>query len=134
MSLKQSVLDRIRILNKHGINKLMIRIAGRGFGHFAVLSHRGRKTGRTYRIPIIAEPAYGGFVVALTYGRKTDWLANVFSAGGCSLKWKNREYALNRPEYIEPAAGLKAFPSAFRGGLRLMGIRDFLRLMQADAS
>jgi deazaflavin-dependent oxidoreductase (nitroreductase family) len=126
--MKQSLLDRIRTLNKHGINRLMIRIAGRRFGHFAVLTHRGRKTGKTYRIPIIAEPEDRGFVIALTYGRKTDWLANVFSAGGCSLRWKDREYLLTRPEYVDRETGLRAFPPLFRGGLRLLGIRDFIRL------
>lgn len=130
--MKQFILDRIRIANKYFINKLFLPLAGRRAGHFAVLAHRGRKTGKTYRIPIIAEPAGNGFVFALTYGRKVDWLANVFAAGGCSLKWKNREYPLNRPEYIDRETGLAAFPAAFRGGLRLMGIRDFVRLTVSD--
>lgn len=86
MSFRQCLLDRIRVLNKHATNKLMIRIAGRRFGHFAILTHYGRRTGRVYRIPIIAEPVENGFMIALTYGRKVDWGANVLAKGECSLK------------------------------------------------
>ena len=59
--MKQIILDRIRVLNKHVTNKLMIHIAGRKFGHFAILNHTGRKSGALYRIPIVAEPLERGF-------------------------------------------------------------------------
>lgn len=115
-------------MNKYATNKVMILVAGKSFGHFAVLTHEGRKTGRRYRIPIIAEPVDGGFVIALTYGRKVDWAANVLAKGACSLVWKNKEYSLVGPEFIEKEAGLAAFPAVLRGGLRSMGIQDFLKL------
>jgi len=126
--MKQSTLDRIRTVNKHVTNKLMIHIAGKRFGHFAILGHTGRKSGKAYRIPIIAEPYQGGFVIALTYGKKVDWYANVATRGGCALRWKNRDYPLIHPEFIDREAALKAFPASFRAGLKLMGIKDFLKL------
>jgi hypothetical protein len=81
MSFRQSCLDRIRLLNKHVTNKLMIRIAGRRFGHVAILTHFRRKTGKAYRIPIIAEPIGDGFMIALTYGRKVDWALTCWPRG-----------------------------------------------------
>jgi len=126
--MKQASLDRIRRLNKAFTNKLLIHIAGKRFGHFAVLEHVGRKSGRAYRIPIIAEPVRDGFMIALTYGRQVDWYANVAAAGGCRLRWKNRDYRLVRPVFVDPPAGLAAFPAAFRLGLKAMGVRDFLQL------
>jgi deazaflavin-dependent oxidoreductase (nitroreductase family) len=126
--MNQTLLDRIRIINKHLTNKLLIHISGRKFGHFAILSHVGRKSGKVYRIPIIAEPVENGFVIALTYGKKVDWFENVMAKGGCSLKWKNQEYHLIHPELIDPQRGLAAFPAIFRSGLRTMGIQYFLRL------
>ncbi|MGB8214976.1 MAG: hypothetical protein WCE68_15620 [Anaerolineales bacterium] len=126
--MKQAWLDRIRVLNKHVTNKIMIRIAGKRFGHFVVLSHVGRKSGKLYRIPVIAEPVENGFVVALTYGRKVDWCENVLAKGGCSLLWKEKEYALARPEFIDKELGLAAFPALFRSGLRAMGIEYYLKL------
>ena len=90
--MKEETLDRIRIFNKHVTNKILIHISGRNFGHFAILSHIGRKSGKLYRIPIIAEPIERGFVIALTYGKKVDWYENAIAEGGCSLYWRNKEY------------------------------------------
>ena len=126
--MKQSTLDRIRVANKYVTNRLMIHLAGRRFGHFAVLGHVGRKSGRLYRIPIIAEPFQNGFVIALTYGKKVDWYENIAASGSCSLRWKRRDYRLIHPEFIDREAGLAAFPALFRSGLRAMNIQDFLKL------
>jgi deazaflavin-dependent oxidoreductase (nitroreductase family) len=126
--MKLTTRDRIRVINKHVTNKLMIHIAGKKFGHFAILSHVGRKSGKLYRIPIIAEPIENGFVIALTYGRKVDWYENVKAQGRCSLYWKKKEYSLINPEFIEKEAGVKAFPAIFRSGLRKMDIQDYLKL------
>jgi deazaflavin-dependent oxidoreductase (nitroreductase family) len=126
--LNQPTLDRIRRMNKRFLNKLMIHIAGKKFGHFAILSHVGRKSGRLYHIPIITEPLGQAFVFALTYGRKVDWLANVLAAGGCSIRWKNKDISLIHPEFIAKETGLSAFPAFFRSGLTLMGIEGFVRL------
>jgi len=85
--MKQANLDRVRVFNKHVTNKVLIHLCGREFGHFAVLTHTGRKSGRLYRIPVIAEPVENGFMFALTYGLKVDWYENVKAKGGCSLYW-----------------------------------------------
>lgn len=122
------MLDRIRVLNKHVTNKLLIHLCGRGFGHFAILSHIGRKSGKIYRIPIIAEPMDGGFVIALTYGKKVDWYENVRAKGGCSLRWKNRDYELVNPHFVDKGVGVMAFPPMFRAPLKRLGIEYFLKL------
>ena len=126
--MKQASLDRIRRLNKLFTNKILIHVSGKNFGHFVILNHVGRKSGRLYRIPIIAEPVAHGFVIALTYGRRVDWVENVLAKGGCSMIWKNKEYSLVNPEFIDKEVGLSAFPSLFQTGLRKMGIEYYLRL------
>ena len=128
MPMKQITLDRIRVFNKYVTNKILIHISGKNFGHFAILSHIGRKSGKLYRIPIIAEPIENGFVIALTYGKKVDWYENVLAEGGCSLYWKNKEYPLVNPEFIDPEIGVMAFPTIFRSVLRKKGIQYYLRL------
>jgi deazaflavin-dependent oxidoreductase (nitroreductase family) len=128
MQMRQATLDRIRLLNKHVTNKILIRISGKQFSHFAILSHTGRNSGNLYRIPIIAEPLRNGFVIALTYGKKVDWYENVMAKGGCSLRWKNREYVLINPEIIDREIAVAAFPSLLRWALKRMGIHYYLRL------
>lgn len=126
--MKQSFLDRIRVLNKYVTNKLLVHISGKKFGHFVILSHVGRKSGKFYRIPIIAEPIENGFVIALTYGKKVDWYENVMANGVCSIIWKNKEFRLSNPEFIDKEIGVAAFPAILRSGLRKMGIQYYLRL------
>ena len=111
--MKQATADRIRVINKRFTNKILIHISGKKFGHFAILSHIGRKSGELYQIPIIAEPITNGFVIALTYGKEVDWYKNVMAKGSCSLKWKNKEYSLINPEFIDQETGVMAFPTLF---------------------
>jgi deazaflavin-dependent oxidoreductase (nitroreductase family) len=126
--MRQELLDRIRVFNKHLTNKVLIHICGRKFGHFAVLGHVGRKSGRSYRIPVIAEPHEGGFVFALTYGKKVDWYENVMAKGGCSLFWKQKDYLLTNPRLIELEDALTAFPPLVQKALRKNEIEFFLKL------
>ena len=126
--MKQALLDRIRVFNKYATNKALIHICGKSFGHFAILSHTGRKSGKLYRIPIIAEPIQGGFVIALMYGKKVDWYKNVMAKGSCTLHWKNQDYQLIHPELIDKEVGVMAFPTIVRSALRMAGIEYFLNL------
>jgi deazaflavin-dependent oxidoreductase (nitroreductase family) len=128
MPANQATLDRVRVFNKHVTNKVLIHIAGKRFGHFAILSHTGRKSGKLYRIPIIAEPVPGGFVIAMTYGKRVDWYANVMAKGSCSLHWKHQDYSLRHPALIEAESGLLAFPKFLRAALRRAGVEYFLKL------
>lgn len=126
--MKQASLDRVRRFNKLVTNKLLIHISGKKFGHFVILSHTGRKSGRLYRIPIIAEPVSDGFMIALTYGRKVDWVENVLASGSCSMVWKDKDFHLFHPEFVAKEIGLSAFPAFFRTGLKMMSIQYYLRL------
>jgi deazaflavin-dependent oxidoreductase (nitroreductase family) len=128
ITMNEALQKRIRVINKQVTNKVLIHISGRKSGHFAILSHTGRKSGKLYRIPIIAEPFKDGFVIALTYGKKVDWYENVMAKGGCSIRWKNQDYQLINPEFIDQEIGVLAFPKIFQSGLRKMGIEYYLKL------
>jgi deazaflavin-dependent oxidoreductase (nitroreductase family) len=125
---EQALLDRIRVFNKYVTNKVMILIAGKNFGHFAILSHVGRKSGKKYRIPIIAEPLNGGFVIALTYGKQVDWYKNVEAKGGGALCWKNKDYTLVNPRFVDPETGISVFPARLQPILRKRNIQYYLQL------
>ena len=128
MPANQKLLDRVRVLNKHVTNKIMIHICGKNFGHFAILSHTGRKSAKIYRIPILAEPFENGFVIALTYGKEVDWYKNVKAKDGCSLFWKKQDFQLVQPEFVDPEIGVKAFPKLAQKLLKRVGIEYYLKL------
>jgi deazaflavin-dependent oxidoreductase (nitroreductase family) len=128
MSIKQAVLDRVRVFNKHVTNKVLMNFAGGYSSPFSILRHYGRKTGKKYRIPVIAVPAENGFIIALTYGKKTDWYKNVKARGECVLKWKDMEFYLHIPRLIDPESALRAFPAFTRSALRFARVQYFLHL------
>jgi len=66
--------------NKRFTNRLTSKVAGYLPG-FAIVSHIGRKSGRTYRTPVNAFRTDGGYIIALTYGAQSDWVKNVMTAG-----------------------------------------------------
>ncbi|AGB21593.1 deazaflavin-dependent nitroreductase family protein [Mycobacterium sp. JS623] len=82
--------------NKMGLNRLTKFIAPWAPG-WAVVIHRGRKSGRAFRTPLWAFRRRGGFVIALTYGSNADWVRNVMAAGGCEVESRRRHYQLGTP-------------------------------------
>jgi deazaflavin-dependent oxidoreductase (nitroreductase family) len=96
--------------NKTGLNRVTKFIAPWAPG-WAVVIHRGRKSGLTFRTPLWAFPRRGGYVIALTYGSSADWVRNVLAAGGCELESRRRHYQLGAPRLYrdENASDMPAF-------------------------
>jgi deazaflavin-dependent oxidoreductase (nitroreductase family) len=124
-----SFLNRMRYFNKRLLNRVTIKIAGFAHSPISIVNHVGRKSGKTYQTPIIVEPQENGFVFALTYGPQVDWYRNILAAGHCNLRWHGDTYALGEPEPIDVEAALPAFPLPFRPVLRILGKKDFFRMV-----
>ncbi len=126
--------NQIRYFNKRVLNKLMIRIAGKRYSPISIVIHKGRRSGKLYRTPVIAERAQNAFVFALTYGPGVDWYRNLLAAGECSLVQHGQEYHLVQPETLPVDEALRAFPLPARWLLRLIGMRDFFRMSVKEVS
>jgi hypothetical protein len=60
-------------------NRITSRFAARLPG-FGILTHVGRKSGKVYRTPVNVFRAQEGFLIALTYGRESEWVRNLSSS------------------------------------------------------
>lgn len=79
-------------------------LAGRPFlPLWAVVHHRGRRTGRALTVPVAVVGGRERFVIALPWGAGTNWARNVLAAGGCVLRWKGADVAVTRPELLDTA-------------------------------
>jgi len=87
----------IRAFVRRFVNPLTRLFAGR-VPWFAILTHVGRRSGRTYQIPINAFRRGDRYVFALTYGSNVDWLKNVLAAGKCHIRTRGRYVRLVEPE------------------------------------
>jgi deazaflavin-dependent oxidoreductase (nitroreductase family) len=127
-NLIQKIRDRIRAFNKHTFNPIILKSAGSQRSPFAVIHHVGRRSGKPYETPVIAEPVTNGFVFALTYGPEVDWYRNVLAAGRGTIVWHGKEYPIEQPEILDIKTGVRAFPLLERLILSLLGIRHFFRM------
>lgn len=90
-------------------NKVALRLAGhRALPLWAVLRHTGRSSGREYATPVAVIATPRSFLIALPWGRGTDWVRNVRRAGGCTIRWKGREFACSEPTFVEKDVALAA--------------------------
>src|ERR1700733_7016775 len=80
-------------------NRITSRFADRLPG-FGILTHVGRKSGRVYRTPVNVFRAPEGFLIALTYGRESEWVKNVVAAGDCRLETQGVRYRLLEPTVV----------------------------------
>ena len=113
-------------------NRITSRFAARLPG-FGILTHVGRKSGRLYRTPVNVFRASEGFLIALTYGRESEWVKNVAAAGGGKLETRHLLYLLSAPTIVHDPTR-RRFPLFVRIVLGIIGANDFMQLSTSDAN
>jgi len=104
--------------NKVGTNRVM-GLWAPYLPPWAVVVHRGRRSGKTYRTPLWAFPSGETLVIALTYG-ETDWSRNVLAAGGGELVRLGRTRTFSNPRIV-PADRADELPAGTRWTARVFG-------------
>jgi deazaflavin-dependent oxidoreductase (nitroreductase family) len=118
----------IRIFNKYVTNRVLRVFALSSRGPFAILRHVGRKSRKLYETTIMVWPVEGAFVIELTYGSAVDWYRNVEAVGGGTIFYHKKEYAVGRPEPIDPKVAVLALPAFIRRFLGVMGLHEYVQL------
>ena len=120
--------------NKAGLNRLTRFVAPWAPG-WAVVIHRGRKSGRTFRTPLWAFARRGGYVIALTYGSDADWVRNVMAAGGCEVRLDGHDYRGTHARLVTLADAGPVLETAYtRSQLRLMKKLGIQQVLYLDAT
>lgn len=72
---------------------------------WAIIRHRGRRSGTAYETPIAVVPTTDASIVmiGLPWGAKTNWARNVVAADGASLHWHGRDVELVHPRIVDGA-------------------------------
>ena len=122
----------IRVSNKHLLNPLMLRVAGKRFWYASVIEHTGRRSGRRLRTPVVADRAGGDIVIPLPYGTEVDWLRNVLAAGQATIVRKGETLSVRSPEIIDATQALPMVPRDRRRTFERAGITRYLLLRVAD--
>jgi deazaflavin-dependent oxidoreductase (nitroreductase family) len=94
----------------------------------AVLHHRGRRTGRPYRTPVVAFHGAAGFVVPMTYGRDVDWARNLVRARGGELERLGRRVPVRNPRVVDVEAAASRLPAPLRPVFRAADLPGYVLL------
>jgi deazaflavin-dependent oxidoreductase (nitroreductase family) len=100
----------------------------RFFPLWAIVHHRGRRSGRAYAVPVAIRVSDDAFTIALPWGERTQWVRNVIAAGECSIRWRGADHPASAPRLTGFDEASAAFHPAQLAILRAAGVRTFLRL------
>jgi deazaflavin-dependent oxidoreductase (nitroreductase family) len=128
------VLDAVRRFNRAVTNPWVTKTAGAAGAGASLIRHTGRRTGRGYATPVGAIATPDGFVVALPYGTRADWLKNVLASGTATIVDGGITYPVDRPAVVATADVARHLPPGERRMLRLFHVDRCLSLRHADPS
>lgn len=117
---------RLARFNRVVTNRIAGPLASR-LPAMAVIVHRGRTSGNEYRTPVNCWIDDRAAIVALTYGRGTDWLKNLTAAGGGTVVARGRSHRVGSPELIG-IEGMARMPRVARRILGLIDVTEFAEL------
>jgi len=70
---------------------------------WTVILHRGRRSGRPYRTPVLAFRVHEGLIVPVLYGEESDWVRNLLKGGGYVVR-AGRTFAVGPPRIVDSKA------------------------------
>jgi len=121
---------KIAKFNKYVTNKFFLLIAG-WLAPWAIVHHTGRRSGKSYRTPVMTFPTESGFVFALTYGRDVDWVKNLLAADSGFLEYKRQKIPIHDIRIADYEEHKTLFPSWIQRSLNRIKLENCL-LVEAD--
>lgn len=122
--------DGLRTVCRDAINPFMLQLTRFDGTRTAVITHVGRRSGRTYRTPVAAVEVAQGILVPLAFGPDADWCRNVLAAGGCTMRMVGREHVLGYPDLIGAEQAVPMGDAFHAAVWRLIGVDRFLLLRE----
>ena len=117
----------IRTSNKYLLNPIQLRLAGKRYWYASVVEHTGRRSGRQFSTPVVADRVGDDLLIPLPYGTQVDWVRNVLTAGRATVVHKGERLAVDAPELIDSTQALPLLPRDRRRTFERVSIGHFLR-------
>ncbi|MFX0580929.1 nitroreductase family deazaflavin-dependent oxidoreductase [Nocardia nepalensis] len=108
---------RLPAVNRAVTNRLVRPLAGRAPG-LGLLTHTGRKSGKSYHTPVLVLRDGNRVVVPLPYGDTADWVRNVLAAGTAVIRYRGSTLLLSGPRVYD-RTGCDEFGLATRFAARV---------------
>jgi deazaflavin-dependent oxidoreductase (nitroreductase family) len=111
-------------------NRLVRSFAGRHL--YALLRHRGRRSGKSFETPVMAWRTAGGILVPLAWGSETDWYRNLTAANGCEVQISGQWHRCAAPALLQREQALSYLPALTRAIARLVPVPQFVLLREVE--
>ncbi len=112
-------------VNRSVTNRVLALIPAR-LSPFAIVHHRGRKSGQMYSVPLAAFRTATGFLFTPTYGPDADWVRNVMAADSFTLERKGHTYEVGNTRLVNREEAWPDLPLLIKVAMRLLGVRWFV--------
>jgi deazaflavin-dependent oxidoreductase (nitroreductase family) len=89
---------------------------------FAIVHHKGRKSGIERTTPVNMFRDGDDYVIALTYGRDSQWVKNVLAAGEFDVVTRRKRVHLKDPRIVKHAF----VPAPVRAILNVLEVDDYV--------
>jgi deazaflavin-dependent oxidoreductase (nitroreductase family) len=122
------VLRPLFWFSKRFMNPAQMRTAGTPGAYASIVRVRGRVSGRVRETPVGVIPEDGGFLIALPYGSRAQWLRNVLAAGTAELMTEGRTHRVDRPQIIPAKDVADRFSATDQRLFRALATTECLRL------
>jgi deazaflavin-dependent oxidoreductase (nitroreductase family) len=102
------------------VNPVVKKVA-RFLPSFAVIEHRGRKSGKNYQTVVNVHRKGNTLAVILGHG-KADWVKNVLAAGEADMHLFRRDVHIVKPRVIPVGTDDPGLPAVARRAARRIGV------------
>jgi len=120
--------------NRRVANPIQRMWAGRIPAH-GILEHVGRRSGKTYRTPLVVYSAdvggRPGLAILLTYGPNRDWLKNITAAGGGRMLRYGKTFGVTDPRVVSKAEAKPLVSKGWRPMFAMMPFDEAVLLTKA---
>ncbi|VAW06598.1 hypothetical protein MNBD_ACTINO02-3313 [hydrothermal vent metagenome] len=110
-------------VNKRFFNKMSLKK-----DMYPVLTHTGRTSGKTYRVPLAAYAVDGGYIFILMYSAKSDWVRNIFASGTALLTIDGDDVALINPRLVAEDLAWSQMPAGLKPPPKFLHVTEFLKM------
>ena len=126
------VLRPLIRLQRAIINPKQMRSAGTPGAYASVIRHRGRTSGRPYETPVGVVADGDGFLIALVYGSRTNWLQNVLASGSATIVHEGQTHQVDQPEIVSMQTVETHFTAGDQRGFRRFAVDQALRVRRVE--
>lgn len=114
------------------INKRVFNPRALQSGKWAVITHVGRSSGKTYRTPLDAHHVDGTYVFILVYGSRSDWVQNILASGSATLEVGGEMVELASPRLIAKDVAWALLDGITKPPPEFLDVNEFLQMDVAN--